>query len=163
MKKIKILILCGFILFGVCGCGNNGANYQRIKLNDSNIRDYITVDLQGSLTNYRNYYYNGIRFSGGISGSLPSYEFENVTFDLDLIISKTDYHYTPSTIYSTFTKHVSLDKGGNYNILETNKIEDGTQKYVFNSVYRGDTGKISYSYEIKNVSGSVVVPKKTVD
>ena len=162
-KKISLILLCGFMVLGLCGCGNNNATHERVELNDANISDYITVNLQGALTNYSYSSYSGVKFSGGISSSSSSYEFENVTFDLDLVVSKTNYAYTPSTIYNTFTKKVSLDKGGNYNILESNSLRDGQCDYVFNSISKSEANKVSYSYEIKNVSGSVVIPKKVIE
>lgn len=163
-KKVSLILLCVVVVLGLCGCSSkSNATHERIELNDSNIQDYITVNIQGSLVDYSSSNYLGVRFSGGISSSSSSYEFENVRFDLDLVISKTNYAYTPATIYNTFSKKVSLDKGGNYNILENNKLRDGDCDYVFNSVSKSEAKNISYSYDIKNVSGSVIIPKKVIE
>ena len=77
-KKVSLILLCVVVVLGLCGCGNNNATHERVELNDTNIYDYITVNLQGALTDYSYSSYSGVKFSGGISSSSSSYEFENV-------------------------------------------------------------------------------------
>lgn len=148
---IVIIILLLIIIFR--GNSGNNATHERVTLSDSNINQYITVQLSGRLTDYQKYSkYKSVYLAGSISSSLAGEQCENVSFDLEMTtFYKTD-KYSSTSRHDTFTKKVYLDSGCNFSIGQTEKLSTSAHS---------DT--VSYSFDIKNVSGSVIIPKTIIE
>lgn len=148
---IIIIILLIILIFK--GNGGSGATHGRTTLNDSNINQYITVELSGRLTDYQKYSrYKGVYLTGKISSSLVGSQCENVSFDLEMTAYYKTESYSSTSRYDTFTKKVYLDSGCNFSIGQTEKLSLSAHS---------DT--VSYSYDIKNVSGSIIIPKTIIE
>lgn len=147
-----IIILLIVLIFK--GNGGNSATHDRITLSDSNINDYITVQLSGRLTDYSNNSFKGVHLSGNITSSLNGSQCENVSFKLKMSIS---YDYGSVWSYNgsghdDFEERIFLDSGCNYSI--------GTSKKLSSSA---KSNSASYFYDISDVKGSIIVPKKIVE
>lgn len=146
---VIIIILLLIIIFK--GNGGSSATHDRITLNDSNINQYITVQLSGRLTDYQYSNFKSVYLSGNITSSIVGGQCENVSFDLEM----TTYYKTSNfsaTYDDTFTKKVYLDSGCNFSIGQTEKLR-----------LSAHSGTVSYSYNIKNVSGSIIIPKTIIE
>ena len=146
---IIIIILLIILIFK--GNGGSSATHDRITLNDSNINQYITVQLSGRLTDYQYSNFKSVYLSGNITSSIVGGQCENVSFDLEM----TTYYKTSNfsaTYDDTFTKKVYLDSGCNFSIGQTEKLR-----------LSAHSGTVSYSYDIKNVSGNIIIPKTIIE
>jgi len=153
-----ITVIIILIVIAIKLIENNNTNTKNVSnpthekqlLDDTNISNYLTVNLSGRPTNYSNKYYDSIYLSGSISASKLGSECENVT----LILEMTAYLSPNNIMYgNTFSakKYVTLDSGCNYNIAITE-----TASRRFESAN-------NYSYKITNVSGYIITAKKIVD
>lgn len=151
MGLIIIVLLIILIFKGNSG---SGATHGRVALNDSNIQDYITVQLSGRLTDYQSGVRNfkGVYLSGNITSSLSGSQCENVSFDLEMTAFYKTASYSSSSRNDTFTKKVFLDSGCNYSIAQTEKL-----------TLSAHSDTVSYSYDIKNVKGNIIVPKTIIE
>ena len=83
--------------------------------------------------------------SGSITQSLTGSQCENVSFRL-----KTSVYYDNFT--DKFEDLIFLDSGCNYSIATTKKLNHGTHN-----------DSINYYYDITDVKGNIVIPKKIID
>lgn len=150
MGFIIIILLIVLIFKG----NGSSATHDRITLNDSNINDYITVQLSGRLTDYSNKYFRGVYLSGNITSSLSGAQCENVSFKLKMSVS---YDYGSVWSYNgsghdDFEERIFLDSGCNYSIATSKKLSSSAK-----------SNSASYFYDISDVKGSIIVPKKIVE
>lgn len=151
MGFIIIILLLVLIFKG----NGNSATHDRITLNDSNINDYITVQLSGRLTDYSNKYFRGVYLSGNITSSLSGAQCENVSFKLKMTASYSskENSWDLGRSYSDdFDVRVMLDSGCNYSIGTSKKLSG-----------MAASNSASYFYDISDVKGSIIVPKKIVE
>ena len=129
---------------------NNGEQFK--VLNDSNINDYITVQLSGRLTDYSNNYFKGVHLSGNITSSLNGSQCENVSFKLKMSVSHDDGWSYNGKGHDEFEERIFLDSGCNYAIATSKKLSSSAK-----------SNSASYYYDISDVKGSIIVPKKIVE
>lgn len=148
MGFIIIILLIVLIFKG----NGNSATHDRITLNDSNINDYITVQLSGRLTDYSNNYFKGVHLSGNITSSLNGSQCENVSFKLKMSVSHDDGWSYNGKGHDEFEERIFLDSGCNYAIATSKKLSSSAK-----------SNSASYYYDISDVKGSIIVPKKIVE
>lgn len=145
-----IIILLIVLIFK--GNGGNSATHDRITLSDNNINDYITVQLSGRLTDYKNNYFKGVHLSGNITSSLSGSQCENVSFKLKMSVSYDDGWSYNGSGHDDFEERIFLDSGCNYSIATSKKLSSSAK-----------SNSASYFYDISDVKGSIIVPKKIVE
>lgn len=151
MGFIIIILLIVLIFKG----NGNSATHDRITLSDSNINDYITVQLSGRLTDYSNKYFRGVHLSGNITSSLSGSQCENVSFKLKMTASyssKKNSWDLGRSYSDDFEERVMLDSGCNFSIGTSKKLSG-----------MAASNSASYYYDISDVKGSIIVPKKIVE
>ena len=140
-KEISLMLLCGVLLFCICGCGNKEEKFlQEITLNNDNIEKYLSIeyDIENYDEHTIDYYFKASKKS--------DYEYTDISFDANCEIEANG---TSPNVGS----HSITINGISFNI---NSLE---QPFEENEQHRAYDTNYTYASNIKcnyhNIKGKV--------